>query len=155
MWLDCLPDQHLCRQSDLFIHLCFFFFFFFFFFSFDHISLSICTISQIFFPLCFFLDQNLSSLIKYFFFLGGGGGVGFFSLLFLLSDQPEQISAGSVDRKKCAAVKTNDHVFNVNHRSKIFPLKTHFSAYMRRVAFIITSNKHALSLFLTSKDSLI
>ena len=34
-------------------------------------------------------------------------------------------------------------------------LKTHFSAYMRRVAFIITSNKHTLSLFLTSKDSLI
>ena len=32
---------------------------------------------------------------------------------------------------------------------------TFFSAYMRRVAFIITSNKHTLSLFLTSKDSLI
>ena len=30
-----------------------------------------------------------------------------------------------------------------------------FSTYMRRVAFIITSNKHTLSLFLTSKDSLI
>ena len=29
-------------------------------------------------------------------------------------------------------------------------LKTHFSACMRRVAFIITSNKHTLSLFLTS-----
>ena len=34
-------------------------------------------------------------------------------------------------------------------------LETHFSAYMRMVAFIITSNKHTLSLFLTSKDSLI
>ena len=34
-------------------------------------------------------------------------------------------------------------------------LKTHFSAYMRRVAFIITSNKHTLSLPLTSKHSLI
>ena len=34
-------------------------------------------------------------------------------------------------------------------------LNTHFSAYMRRVAFIIISNEHTLSLFLTSKDSLV
>ena len=34
-------------------------------------------------------------------------------------------------------------------------IKDTFSAYMRRVASIITSNKHTLSLFLTSKDSLI
>ena len=33
-------------------------------------------------------------------------------------------------------------------------LKAHFSAYMRRVAFIIASSKHTLSLFLTSKDYL-
>ena len=33
--------------------------------------------------------------------------------------------------------------------------KTHVSAYMKRVDFIITSNKHTLSLYLTSKDSLI
>ena len=33
-------------------------------------------------------------------------------------------------------------------------LKTHFSAYMRRVAFIITSNEHTLSLFLSSKEFL-
>ena len=33
--------------------------------------------------------------------------------------------------------------------------KDTFSAYMRRVAFIITSNKHTLSLFRTSKNSLI
>ena len=38
---------------------------------------------------------------------------------------------------------------------QLLSLKTHFSAYMRRVTFIITSNKHTLSLFLTSKDSLI
>ena len=30
-------------------------------------------------------------------------------------------------------------------------LKTHFSAYMREVAFIIISNKDNLSLFLTSR----
>ena len=36
----------------------------------------------------------------------------------------------------------------------IVSLKTHFSAYMRRVAFIITSNEHTLSLFLSSKEFL-
>ena len=34
-------------------------------------------------------------------------------------------------------------------------LKTHFTAYIGGVAFIIISNKHILSLFLTSKDSVI
>ena len=48
--------------------------------------------------------------------------------------------------------------FNYKYMYKIFlkeRLKTHFSAYMRRVAFIITSDKHTLCLFLTPKNSLI
>ena len=37
----------------------------------------------------------------------------------------------------------------------LYRLKTHFTAYIGRVAFIITSNKHTIFLFLTSKNSLI
>ena len=53
----------------------------------------------------------------------------------------------------------SDNYFFDSMVNRIYPselqLKTHFSAYMRRVAFIITFNKHTLSLLPTSKDSLI
>ena len=45
-------------------------------------------------------------------------------------------------------------IFAVRFLVNRYTLQTHFSAYMRRGAFIITSNKNTLSLFLKSKDSL-
>ena len=55
----------------------------------------------------------------------------------------EKISTSNEIRTKPLALTAGQH------------LKALFLAYTRRVAFIITSYKHTLPLFLTSKDSLI